>query len=63
MFKNLVGSKTLTREDLQPALEKMRDHLIGRHPLTSPNIFKRFYTNECTGYLKICIKVFLKEFK
>ena len=30
MFKNLVGSKTLTAEDLQPALEKMRDHLIGK---------------------------------
>ena len=29
MFKNLVGSKTLTKEDLAPALDKMRDHLIG----------------------------------
>nr|XP_022327645.1 signal recognition particle receptor subunit alpha-like [Crassostrea virginica] len=31
MFKNLVGSKTLTAEDLQPALEKMRDHLIAKN--------------------------------
>lgn len=31
MFKNLVGSKTLTKEDLQPALEKMRDHLIAKN--------------------------------
>ena len=29
MFKNLVGSKTLTKEDLKPALEKMKDHVIG----------------------------------
>ena len=29
MFKNLVGSKTLTQEDLKPALEKMKDHIIG----------------------------------
>ncbi|XP_063441443.1 signal recognition particle receptor subunit alpha-like [Mytilus trossulus] len=31
MFKNLVGSKTLTREDLQPALEKMKEHIIGKN--------------------------------
>lgn len=30
MFKNLVGSKTLTKDDLKPALEKMKDHIIGR---------------------------------
>lgn len=29
MFKNLVGSKTLSKEDLAPVLEKMKDHLIG----------------------------------
>lgn len=28
-LRNLVGSKTLTREDIQPVLDKMRDHLIG----------------------------------
>ena len=28
MFKNLVGSKALTAEDLSPVLEKMKDHLI-----------------------------------
>lgn len=31
MFRSLVGSKTLTAEDLAPALEKMKDHLISKH--------------------------------
>ncbi|XP_035825296.1 signal recognition particle receptor subunit alpha homolog isoform X2 [Aplysia californica] len=31
MFRNLVGSKTLSKEDLQPALEKMKDHLIAKN--------------------------------
>lgn len=31
MFKNLIGSKTLTKEDLTSALEKMRDHLIAKN--------------------------------
>ena len=31
MFKNLVGSKTLTKEDLKPALEKMKDHVIAKN--------------------------------
>lgn len=31
LFKNLVGSKNLTRDDMQPALEKLRDHLIGKN--------------------------------
>ncbi|XP_071111173.1 signal recognition particle receptor subunit alpha-like [Haliotis cracherodii] len=31
MFKNLVGSKTLTKEDAKSALEKMKDHLIGKN--------------------------------
>ncbi|XP_067679324.1 signal recognition particle receptor subunit alpha-like [Haliotis asinina] len=31
MFKNLVGSKTLTKEDAKAALEKMKDHLIGKN--------------------------------
>lgn len=30
MLKGLVGSKSLTREDMDPVLEKMKDHLIGR---------------------------------
>lgn len=29
MLKGLVGSKSLTREDMEPVLEKMKDHLIG----------------------------------
>ncbi len=28
-FKSLVGSKKLTIADVKPALEKMKDHLIG----------------------------------
>uniref|UniRef100_A0AAG5DR28 SRP54-type proteins GTP-binding domain-containing protein n=1 Tax=Anopheles atroparvus TaxID=41427 RepID=A0AAG5DR28_ANOAO len=31
MFKGLVGSKNLSRDDMQPALEKLRDHLIGKN--------------------------------
>ncbi|XP_034490109.1 signal recognition particle receptor subunit alpha homolog [Drosophila innubila] len=30
-FKGIVGAKTMSREDLQPALEKMRDHLISKN--------------------------------
>lgn len=30
MLKGLVGSKSLTREDMDPVLEKMKDHLIGK---------------------------------
>lgn len=35
MLKGLVGSKNLTREDMESVLDKMKDHLIGRmqnHP-------------------------------
>ncbi|XP_041373706.1 signal recognition particle receptor subunit alpha-like [Gigantopelta aegis] len=31
MFKNLVGSKTLTKEDLESTLDKMKDHLVGKN--------------------------------
>lgn len=31
LFKGFVGSKNLTRDDMQPALEKLRDHLIGKN--------------------------------
>jgi len=31
MFTSLVGSKALTREDLEPVLEKLRDNLIGKN--------------------------------
>ncbi|KAI3353825.1 hypothetical protein L3Q82_005040 [Scortum barcoo] len=31
MFKGLVGSKSLTRDDMEPVLEKMRDHLIAKN--------------------------------
>lgn len=30
MLKGLVGSKSLSREDMEPVLEKMKDHLIGK---------------------------------
>ena len=44
-LRGLVGSKTLTRQDVQPMLDKMKDHLIGEwnsappsccHPLSHP---------------------------
>uniref|UniRef100_A0A672PE55 SRP receptor subunit alpha n=1 Tax=Sinocyclocheilus grahami TaxID=75366 RepID=A0A672PE55_SINGR len=31
MLKGLVGSKNLTQEDMEPVLEKMRDHLIAKN--------------------------------
>ncbi|KAL5277887.1 SRPR family protein [Megaselia abdita] len=31
LFKGFVGSKSVSREDMQPALEKLRDHLIGKN--------------------------------
>ncbi|XP_053943157.1 signal recognition particle receptor subunit alpha isoform X2 [Cuculus canorus] len=31
MLKGLVGSKSLTREDMDPILEKMKDHLIAKN--------------------------------
>ncbi|XP_017076999.1 signal recognition particle receptor subunit alpha homolog [Drosophila eugracilis] len=33
-FKGIVGGKTMTLADLQPALEKMRDHLISKNVAT-----------------------------
>ncbi|XP_016951981.1 signal recognition particle receptor subunit alpha homolog [Drosophila biarmipes] len=33
-FKGIVGAKTMTLADLQPALEKMRDHLISKNVAT-----------------------------
>ncbi|KAF7664774.1 hypothetical protein LDENG_00165170 [Lucifuga dentata] len=31
MLKGLVGSKSLTQDDMEPVLEKMRDHLIAKN--------------------------------
>lgn len=31
LFKGLVGGSNLTREDMQPVLEKLKDHLIGKN--------------------------------
>lgn len=31
LFKGLVGAKNLTRSDMQSALDKLRDHLIGKN--------------------------------
>ncbi|KAB5574969.1 hypothetical protein PHYPO_G00215220 [Pangasianodon hypophthalmus] len=31
VLKGLVGSKTLTRQDMEPVLEKMKDHLIAKN--------------------------------
>lgn len=31
MFKNLVGSKMLTQDDLKPVLEKFKDHLVSKN--------------------------------
>lgn len=31
IFRGLVGSKALTKEDMQPVLDKMKDHLIAKN--------------------------------
>lgn len=31
MFRGLVGGKTLSEADLEPVLEKLKDHLIGKN--------------------------------
>uniref|UniRef100_A0A336MV84 CSON006690 protein n=1 Tax=Culicoides sonorensis TaxID=179676 RepID=A0A336MV84_CULSO len=31
LFRGLVGSKNLSRDDMQPVLDKLRDHLIGKN--------------------------------
>ena len=31
MFKGLVGQKSITRENMQPILDKLKDHMIGEH--------------------------------
>lgn len=31
MFKGLVGGKTLTLDDMEPILDKLKDHLIGKN--------------------------------
>lgn len=31
VFRGLVGAKALTKENLTPVLDKMRDHLIGKN--------------------------------
>lgn len=37
MLKGLVGSKSLTREDMDSVLEKMKDHLIGKSGMSLTN--------------------------
>ncbi|XP_058058660.1 signal recognition particle receptor subunit alpha homolog [Anopheles bellator] len=34
MFRGLVGAKNLSRDDMQPALEKLREHLIAKNVAT-----------------------------
>ncbi|KAK9511919.1 hypothetical protein O3M35_000480 [Rhynocoris fuscipes] len=31
LFRGLVGSKNISREDMEPVLEKLKDHLIGKN--------------------------------
>ncbi|XP_075159040.1 signal recognition particle receptor alpha [Haematobia irritans] len=46
-FKGFVGGKTLSREDLQPALEKMRDHLISKN--VAADIAHKLCDSVCTS--------------
>ncbi|XP_013102698.1 signal recognition particle receptor subunit alpha homolog [Stomoxys calcitrans] len=46
-FKGFVGGKTLSRTDLQPALEKMRDHLISKN--VASDIAHKLCDSVCTS--------------
>ncbi|XP_073834956.1 signal recognition particle receptor alpha [Musca autumnalis] len=46
-FKGFVGGKTLSRADLQPALEKMRDHLISKN--VASDIAYKLCDSVCTS--------------
>lgn len=50
MLKGLVGSKNLTREDMESVLEKMKDHLIGRTQ-TSPRQCRECFKSSLFSYL------------
>lgn len=43
MLKGLVGSKSLTREDMDPVLEKMKDHLIGTSGCACEGVSLRWF--------------------
>lgn len=45
MLKGLVGSKSLTRDDMEPVLEKMRDHLIGM--MSHFSLSRHLYSATC----------------
>lgn len=34
IYRNLVGSKTISQDDMDPVLDKMRDHLIAKNVAT-----------------------------
>lgn len=40
-FKGLAGQKTLTKETVEPVLEKMREHLIGEY--TNRSVMYMYY--------------------
>lgn len=46
-FKGFVGGKTLSRTDLDPALEKMRDHLISKN--VASDIAHKLCDSVCTS--------------
>ena len=43
IFKGLVGSKALTKEDLEPVIAKLRDNLIDK---VKKNLLQRMKTNK-----------------
>ena len=47
MLKGLVGSKSLTRDDMESVLEKMKDHLIG----TTSQLFLSFSLSHRLDFL------------
>lgn len=63
MLKGLVGSKSLTREDMEPVLEKMKDHLIGatshisQLPLSFSSTFKMNFSVIHSSYNPIAKNV------
>lgn len=64
MLKGLVGSKSLTREDMESVLEKMKDHLISmiQHlSLTHPLDFRQHLKVHCLLFIPLLYDPCSKE--
>ena len=57
MLKGLVGAKSLSREDMEPVLDKMRDHLICKKslpPYIQSNVDLLTHGSICFMHFSLC---------